>query len=128
MHLLPYALQTLGETQYNSVFLGGAVLLARAEALFSTSKDDASIVGEMECRVLRTESAARGGVDGNEEEWKQAAEYARARLSTLSSETGKRGHAHNLLTLAELSKDTKNEIYWLRTLILSSRIWKMDMG
>ncbi|KAG2351626.1 hypothetical protein BDR07DRAFT_1467267 [Suillus spraguei] len=28
-------------------------------------------------------------------------------LVTLSSETGKRGHAHNLLTLARLSKDTK---------------------
>lgn len=107
MRLLPYALQTEGEIRYNSMFLEAAELLARAEALFSTSKDDASVVGEMECRVLRTESAARGAVHGNEGEWKQAAEYARARLSTLSSETGKRGHAHNLLTLARLSKDTK---------------------
>ncbi|KAG1837320.1 hypothetical protein DFJ58DRAFT_816092 [Suillus subalutaceus] len=108
MHLLPYALQTEGEARYNSAFLGGAGLLARAEALFSTFKDDASVVGEMECRVLRTESAVRGREDLNpKEEWKQAAEYARVRLSTLSSETGKRGHAHNLLTLAQLSKDTK---------------------
>ncbi|KAG1767634.1 hypothetical protein EDD22DRAFT_1005278 [Suillus occidentalis] len=107
MHLLPYALQTEGEARYNSTYLGGAGLLVRAEALFSNSKDDASVVGEMECHVLRTESAARGGVDGEQEDWKQAAEYARARLSTLSSETGKRGHAHSLLTLARLSKDTK---------------------
>lgn len=107
MHLLPYALQTEGEARYNSMYLGGAGLLVRAEALFSSSKDDASVVGEMECHVLRSESAARGGGDGKQEEWKQAAEYACARLSTLSSETGKRGHAHSLLTLARLSKDTK---------------------
>lgn len=106
MHLLSYALQTEGEVRYNSVFLGAAGLLARAEALFSTSRDDASVVGEMECRVLRTESTARA-VDGIEEEWKQAAEYACARLSTLSSETGKRGHAHSLLTLALLSDNTE---------------------
>lgn len=105
--LLPYALQTEGEARYNNAFLGGARLLVRAEALFSNSKDDASVVGEMECHVLRTESAARGGVDGKQEDWKQAAEYARARLSTLSSETGKRGYARSLLTLAQLSKDTK---------------------
>ncbi|KAG1847376.1 hypothetical protein F4604DRAFT_164952 [Suillus subluteus] len=108
MHLLPYALQTEGEARYNSAFLGGAGLLARAEALFSTFEDDASVVGEMECRVLRTESAFRGRKDLNpKEEWKQAAEYARARLSTLNSETGRRGHAHNLLTLARLSEDIK---------------------
>ncbi|KAG2746594.1 hypothetical protein P692DRAFT_201933259 [Suillus brevipes Sb2] len=107
MHLLPYALQTEGEARYNSTFLGGARLLVRAEALFSNFKDDASVVGEMECHVLRIESAARGGVDGKQEDWKQAAEYARARLSTLSSETGKRGHAHSLLTLARLSGNTK---------------------
>ncbi|KAG2065879.1 hypothetical protein BDR04DRAFT_1234317 [Suillus decipiens] len=110
MHLLPYALQTEGEARYNSMFLGGFELFARAEALFSTSKDDASVVGEMECHVHRTESAARAGGDGNEGDLKQAAEYARARLSTLSSEIGKRAHAHNLLTLARLSKDTKERI------------------
>ncbi|KAG2119988.1 hypothetical protein BD769DRAFT_1024756 [Suillus cothurnatus] len=107
MHLLPYALQTEGEALHNSVYLGAPELLARAEALFSTSKDDASVVGEMECHVLRTESTARGVVHGNKEEWKQAAEYACARLSTLSSEIGKRGYAHSLLTLAQLSEDTK---------------------
>jgi hypothetical protein len=108
MPLLPYALQTEGEARYNSVYSGGAGLLARAEALFSISQDDASVVGEMKCRVLRTESAYRSGDDEKKrEEWKEAAEYACARLSTLSSETGKRGHAHSLLTLAQMSEDTE---------------------
>ena len=105
MHLLPDALQTEGEAQYNSGDTFNGRLFARAAAIFSTSKDDASVVGEMECRVLKEECACRCG-DG-EEGWKAAAECARARLSTLSSETGKRGHAHSLLTLAKLSKDTK---------------------
>ncbi|KAG2095483.1 uncharacterized protein F5147DRAFT_402107 [Suillus discolor] len=110
MHLLPYALQTLGEAQYNHMFVGAAVPLAKAEALFSTSKDDASVVGEMECHVLQAEYAARGNVNGTEKEWKQAAEYALMRLSTLSSETGKRGYAHSLLTLARLSEGEEQDL------------------
>jgi len=58
------------------------------------------------------------------EEWKQAAECARARLSTLSSETGKRGHAHNLLTLAKLSEDTKER----NLLVLEAHTVFEDLG
>jgi hypothetical protein len=105
MHLLPYALQTEGEVQYNSGNFFIRELIERAEALFSTSTDDAGVVGEMECRVLQSELVTRSG--GSQEEWKQGAERARERLSTLSSETGKRGHAHNLLTLAKLSGERK---------------------
>jgi hypothetical protein len=121
MHLLPYALQTEGEAQYNSgnFFVHG--LLARAEALFSTSTDDASVVGEMECRVLRSEAASIGRAENTE--WKQAAECVRARLSTLSSETGKRGHAHSLLTLAKLSEDTKER----NILVLEARALFEDL-
>ena len=108
MHLLPYALQTEGEAQYNSGEFGVSVeLLRRAKALFSTSMDDADVVGEMECHVVSSEIQSRA--DANNEEWKQAAECARARLSTLTSEIGKRGHAHNLLALAEFSGDTKEQ-------------------
>jgi tetratricopeptide (TPR) repeat protein len=111
MHLLPFALQTEGEARYNSGDFFARVSLERAETLFSTSTDDASVVGEMVCHVLRSESATRGAPIDNSKEWKQAAEYARTRLSTLSSETGKRGHSHNLLALqvAELSRDSEEQ-------------------
>ncbi|KAF8497107.1 hypothetical protein F5888DRAFT_325546 [Russula emetica] len=122
MHLLPYALQTEGEAQYHSGNFFAGDLLTRAEALFSTSTDDASVVGEMECRVLWSESVSLG--TANMEEWKQAAECARARLSTLSSETGKRGHAHNLLTLAKLSEDTKER----NLLVLEAHTVFEDLG
>jgi len=123
MHLIPYALQTEGDAQFRSGNFYIHRLLLRAEALFSTSTDDASVVGEMECRILRSESASRGG--GSEHiEWKQAAEFARARLSTLSSETGKRGHGHSLLTLAKLSEDTNER----NILLLEARALFEDLG
>jgi AAA domain len=108
MHLLPYALQTEGEARFDSGSFGSTVeLLGRAKTIFGTSKymDDADVVGEMECHIVSSESQSRG--DGNMEVWKQAAECARARLSTLTSETGKRGYAHSLLKVADLSGDTK---------------------
>ena len=117
MHLLPFALQTEGEARYNSGDFFARVSLERAETLFSPSTDDASVVGEMVCRVLRSESATRGAPIDNSKEWKQAAEYARTRLSTLSCETGKRGHAHNLLTLAELSTSGKTYFYNFANLV-----------
>ncbi|KAH9988217.1 hypothetical protein BJV77DRAFT_1022887 [Russula vinacea] len=103
MHLLPYALQTEGEAQYNSGKFDVSVeLLRSAKALFSTSMDDADVVGEMECHVVSSKIQSLAAA--NNEGWKQAAECARARLSTLTSEAGKRGHAHNLLALLELSE------------------------
>ena len=107
--LLPYALQTMAEVLYNGGDLVTRGPIEKAEAIFSTLKDDASIVGEMHCRVLRTEIVRRaeGNSKKSMEEQKRAAEYARTRLSTLSSVTGKRGYAHSLLTLAQLSEDTE---------------------
>jgi hypothetical protein len=122
MDLLPYALQTEGEAQFNSGNFAVRELLARAEALFSTSTDDASVVAEMECRIVRSESASRGS--DNMEDWRQAAEYARTRLSTLSSETGKRGYAHSLLTLAKLSEDYKEQ----NLLVLEAHALFDDLG
>jgi hypothetical protein len=108
MHLLPYALQTEGEARYNNRHHTAVVLYTRAAVLFSASKDDASVVGEMECHVIRTEIAVRGnGTEENKANQKAAAECARTRLSTLSSEAGKRGYAHSLLTLSQLSEDSK---------------------
>ena len=109
MHLLPYALQTEGEARYNNGDHSSG-LFSRAAVLFSTSNDDASVVGEMECHVVRTEVAFRGdGSENSKAERKAAAECARTRLSALSSETGKRAHAHILLTLSQLSEDFKEK-------------------
>ena len=122
MDLLPYALQTQGEVQFNGGSFYIHELLSRAEALFTTSTDDASVVAEMECRIVRSESASRG--NANMEGWRQAAEYARTRLSTLSSETGKRGHAHSLLTLAKLSEDSEER----NLLVLEAHALFEDLG
>ena len=124
MDLLPYALQTEGEAQFNSGNFAVHELLSKAEAIFSTSTDDASVVGEMECRIVRSEIASRGHGGGNNEEWRQAAEYARTRLSTLSSDIGKRGHAHSLLTLAYLSDLTEKR----NLLALEARTLFEDLG
>ena len=123
MHLLPYALQTEGEARFNSGSFD-ITLLERAKAIFGTSKymNDADVVGEMECHVVSSEIQSRRS--GNMEVWKQAAECARARLSTLTSETGKRGYAYSLLKAAELSEYTKQR----SLLALEARAVFEDLG
>ncbi|KAJ7210986.1 hypothetical protein C8J57DRAFT_1400312 [Mycena rebaudengoi] len=82
--LLAQALRTFAEARHSSGDLGAEWLFARAEVLFDNWDDEDSVISALECRALKT----------------------RVKLSsTLSSESGKRCHAHGILKLASWTRN-----------------------
>ncbi|KAJ7210982.1 hypothetical protein C8J57DRAFT_1400298 [Mycena rebaudengoi] len=79
--------------------------LARAEILFNRWDDEDSVISALECRFLLAEIRSRTGGMPEELEYPEGFEDAVKLSSTLSSESGKRCHAHGILKLASWTRN-----------------------
>ncbi|KAJ6495339.1 hypothetical protein C8R45DRAFT_1094985 [Mycena sanguinolenta] len=105
--LIAHALRTLGEVNYNTGLFDAEVVLGRAELLFNTWDDEDSVINGLECRFLMCVIWMRRGIhryDG----YPPGLEAAVQRSSTLTSEAGKRCHAHGLLHQAAVFSMMEN--------------------
>jgi tetratricopeptide (TPR) repeat protein len=103
--LLAQALRAFAEARYSSGDLGAEWLLARAEILFDSWDDEDSVISALECRFLLADIRYRTGGMPEELEYPEGFEDAVKLSSTLSSESGKRCHAHGILKLASWTRN-----------------------
>ncbi|KAJ7223736.1 hypothetical protein B0H12DRAFT_289772 [Mycena haematopus] len=104
--LLAHALRTLGEVNYNTGLFYAEGILGRAEILFNNWEDDDSVINGLECRFLMSVIRMRTG-NHPDIEYPPGFEEAVKLSSTLSSEAGKRCHAHGLLHQASLTTNRR---------------------
>ncbi|KAF7344475.1 TPR-like protein [Mycena sanguinolenta] len=104
--LIAHTLQTLGEVNFNIGMFDAEAVLGRAEVLFNSCEDEDSVIHGLECRFLMSEIWMRSGHYPTD---KYAPAFADAvqLSSTLSSEAGRRCHAHGLLRQASLTTDER---------------------